>query len=146
MSTEAELQALRLEIGAGYGLNERESAFLTGVSFQEIEASAQALAGLVASHGRRDEQQSPTPNVLEVALAEKAERKRRLAALFTGRSVQARDATTGRFVSGGFDGGARRAALPPPRNAEREHVQTLSTLISRSRLGGRGEADLGARF
>ena len=67
------------------------------------------------------------------AARSKAERRRELAALFAGWPAQPRDTATGRFVSSGFDGGARPLLPAPPPT----HAEWLGEVL-RSRVADRG--------
>ena len=75
--------------------------FLTGVTLEEIEAQADRLVrlGAVARPS-----QEPALDLSTTARAAKAERRRGLLAVLTGRSEQPCD-SAGRYVSRGFDGG-----------------------------------------
>ena len=68
--------------------------------------------------------------VIERATVTKAQRKRELADLFSGRSPQPRD-EGGRF--GGFDGGARQT-IPVAQSPERAHAELLGHLVAASRV------------
>jgi hypothetical protein len=91
--------------------------------------SAAAFASLVGE--RRQDPELPV-GVFERAAVAKAERKRALEALFTGRTEQPRD-KRGRWA--GFDGGARRS-VPHRRPPEQEHDEIIVQMAQLSRAFG----------
>jgi hypothetical protein len=119
---------LRERIAGEHGLDAEAAEFLVGTTVEELEQSATALAELV---GERHEQEAP--DFFAAAAAAKAERKRALVDLVTGRTQPQRD-EQGRYT--GFDGGARQSLPAKPESHEQWLVKVL-----RSR-----RADAGARF
>jgi hypothetical protein len=74
--------------------------------------------------GQEREPEREPPSLFERAAIAKAERKRELAGILTGRQ-QPRDAA-GRFVpAAGFDGGAARESVPVPES----HEETVARLL-----------------
>jgi hypothetical protein len=122
-------------VAAEYGLTPEAAKFLVGETLDEVEASAVALMQLIGRDEGRDPDPAPAPQAhdpITAALAAKAQRKRALAAIFTGREPQRRD-ERGRFT--GFDGGARKPT-PPRRDPEREHGQLIAHMATFSRTFG----------
>jgi hypothetical protein len=130
----SELDALKAQVGAEHGIGRKASRLLiAGETLEEVEASAEALSEFVNSRPPRPEPEPTDP--ITAALAVKAQQKRRLAALVTGR--QPRD-ELGRFASASvpYDGGARVAAVPEPRDPEQEHGELVGELARVSRTFG----------
>jgi hypothetical protein len=126
--------ALRRHVAAEHGLNWQAARLLVGSTVMELEESAVALAKLLGKD--REQEQEPPPGFFERAATAKAERKRALAAIFTGRAPQPRD-EQGRWTGPvDFNGGARQPVPPRPE----PHEQTLVRLLRT------GEANAGARF
>jgi hypothetical protein len=134
-----DLDELRAEVAAAYGLPREAITFLAGTTVHEIEANAVKLAELVGS--RREQEQAPVDPlaaVLRDGPALKAERARALVRALHGPRQPQRDAS-GRFSSsGGFDGGARQPA-PTRQSPEREHDEIVVQMARLSRtFGARG--------
>jgi hypothetical protein len=123
---------VRRQVAAEHGLDWQEAKFLIGSTIEELHESAAKLADLLDKKHEQD-QERPL-GYFDLMATEKAERKRALAAIFTGRTPQPRD-NHGRFATD-FHGGARRPVPPRPET----HGQTLTRLL-RSR-----EANAGRRL
>jgi hypothetical protein len=117
---------LRRAVADAHGLPEGSEAFLRGETVEQVEESAVEFMRLLEE--RREQEPEPTDFFTAAAIA-KAERKRALVNVFTGRAPQPRD-ERGRFA-GGFDGGARQPV--PHTSPEREHNELVSSLASMSR-------------
>jgi hypothetical protein len=126
------LDEVRKAVATDRGLPDGAEAFVSGTSLAELEASADALSRLVASHSRPE--RSEPQDLFVRTRAEKAERQRTILAMFTGRGPQARN-DLGQFSSrGSFDGGARQP-VAAPRDAEQEHGKLIGHLAAESKLG-----------
>jgi hypothetical protein len=105
---------LRETIAAHHRLDRRAAGLLVGSTIEELEASAVKLAKLIEE--REDEEppavSTATSDLFAGARARKAERQQALVNAITGRAAQSRD-ERGRFVSTGFDGGARQSVPTP---------------------------------
>jgi hypothetical protein len=123
------VDAVRQAVAAQHGLPEDAAGFLTGETITELEASADGLAALIASH-RTGAEPDPEPasDLLTAARHAQQARKRELAAMFIGRPrhQQPRD-EQGRYVS--FDGGAR-APVPAPRDPLADHDRAVTRLAA----------------
>ena len=130
---------VKLIMANEHGLDAEHARFLVGTSVDELERSAIRLKQLL---GERESEEHEPPfahaSALFATAETKAERKRALRAVITGRAPQPRD-ERGRFTSSGFDGGAREPAQTP-RNPEREHDRWLLDALASRRV------DAGARF
>jgi hypothetical protein len=126
-----ELDRVRAEVAADRGHPAGAVSFLDASILERIEAQADALVKLATSRAQR--RQEPAGDWLAKARAEKAERQRMLLASFTQTAPQPRD-EAGRFVSTGFDGGARQP-IPPVGDPVREHAEVVSRLAYQSKLG-----------
>lgn len=119
MSTapDARLEALRREVATAHGLGPAAVPLITGETVEQVEATAARLARVLNTGNHPEPKRKPEPprDVFAEASAAKAQRKRELAALFSGRP-QPRD-ELGRFAATSFDGGARRATVPRRRRA-----------------------------
>jgi hypothetical protein len=113
------IDQLRVDLARERGLPDGAATFLEGRTVAEVEAQADTLAVLLGTtHAAGEPEPAPAPNPFVIASAQKERRKRELAAMFTGRTPQPRDAR-GRFASG-FDGGARLPVIEPS-DALRDH-------------------------
>jgi hypothetical protein len=119
-------ERLRRIVAADHGLDAEAANFLTGSTLSELEASAAALTKLLGKQHEQEEEQEREAGFFERAAAPKAEQKRALAAIFTGRARQPRD-EQGRWTEQvvDFHGGARQSVPPPPET----HGQTLMRLL-----------------
>jgi hypothetical protein len=87
------LDELRRDLAAERGLDEAAVQFIGGTTVAEVEASADALASLLASHRTEErEQAEPLTGLFADASSAKAARKHALIEALDGRrSEQARD-------------------------------------------------------
>jgi hypothetical protein len=149
---EQNLEQLRAEAVEARGLDPAAAAFLTATTLDAIEEQADALARVLGQPEPAGEREQPPEGFFARARFEKQRQREALLAALTGApepvdpSADAvrgrpqsqpweRDAR-GRFVSGSFDGGARKS--PPP--APKTHEQTLSELFTSK------AADVGRRI
>jgi hypothetical protein len=125
--SEPGLDRFRAGAVAARGLDPAAAQFLTGTTITDIEQSADDLASVIRQREQADadEREQPASDFFTRAAADKERRRSELLDALTGRSRQERD-EQGRFVSAGFDGGARRS--PPA--ATPTHDETLSMLFS----------------
>jgi hypothetical protein len=114
-------ETLRQFVAAEHGLDARAAKLVTGSTLTELEANAAALAELIGE--REHEPAAAGPGPFPDMATAKAERKRALAAIFTGRVAQPRD-ERGRFATD-FSRGARQTVPQPPES----HEQTLTRLL-----------------
>jgi hypothetical protein len=121
-----DLDQLRAEAAAARGLDPAAAQFLTGATLAEIEQAADDLARVIGQHEQADAGQSVQfgSDFFSRAAADKQRRRREFLGALTGRPRQERD-EQGRFVSGGFDGGARKSPPAPMPT----HDQTLGELF-----------------
>jgi len=124
---------LRREVAHAHGLDTAAASLLHGETLEQVEASAATLARLINT--RSHPEPEPPHDPLTQALINKAQRRRTLTALFTGRPQRDEQ---GRYAKAGssFDGGARKNPPPPP---ESHDAWLGRTLRERS-------ADRGASF
>lgn len=134
---ESPLDQLRSEVATSRGLTPSAASFLDGTTLEQIEAQATALARLLGENAdRREREVALGHDMFSIAATAKQVRKQALAAMFTGRALQARD-EVGRFATGGFDGGARQS-LPIAKSPEQAHGELVGHLVGLRRIyGGR---------
>jgi hypothetical protein len=125
-------QALRELVAREHGLPEEAASFLTGGTLEEIEISAGALLALLSSRPEPAKPEPPT-NIFAAAAAEKQARQRALVEMLHGKPSPSRD-ERGRFVSAGFDGGARQS-VPAHESPERAHGKLVAELARLSAIG-----------
>jgi hypothetical protein len=127
---------VRRAICEAHGLDWPAAKFLTGDTVPELEQCAARLAELLHKQPPPEQPQRP-PDMFSIAVADKAERKRKLVDALCGRFPQPRD-EQGRYIrpATDFSGGARESVPLAPES----HEQTL-TRVLRS-----GESDVGARL
>jgi hypothetical protein len=124
---------VRRAIATDRGLPATAVGLLTGETVHELEASADALVGLLAMHGR--EQPEPPDPVVAALQAGRAKQQAAVARLFR-RHPQPRD-EAGRFrPASSFDGGPRGPALPIRKPPEEEHGRLLSEIVAMRRIYG----------
>jgi hypothetical protein len=124
------LDRLRAEAVAARGLDPAAASFVTGTTLAEIEQSADDLARLIRQREQLAaddlaQREQPASDLFTRAAADKQRRRRQLLGALTGRPRPGRD-EQGRFVKGGFDGGARESPPPPTPT----HDQTLAWLFA----------------
>jgi len=73
---------LREAVAAAYGLDADAAGFLSGVTLEEVVASAAALGKLLAERAGQQAAETAPPNLIAVALEEKARRRESIAAMF----------------------------------------------------------------
>jgi hypothetical protein len=134
----AELGRLRTLVATEHGLSQDAARLLIGETLGELEASADKLATLIGD--RREQESAITPGPFSDMAAARAERKRALALIFSGRAPQRpqqRD-QRGRFAAtaADFSAGARQSVPRPPPT----HDEWLVDVLRRRR------ADVGACF
>lgn len=130
-------EAVRYQVAAARGLSEDAASFLTGESVEELEHSADALAKLLGAgddHG--DQAMTAEADLFRNPPAAKAERQRRLLALFAGPTPRPRDASGRYAATGSFDGGAQPAKLTA--RAPESHSETVLRLAAESKRGHSG--------
>jgi hypothetical protein len=128
-----DLEQVRRTVAADHGLPAGSESFLTGSTLAEVEASAATFAKLVEERRRESE---PPVGVFERAAAAKAQRKRELVDLFSGRAPQPRD-ERGRYAASGrgFDGGTR-TPVPVPQSPVEAHDEIVVQMARLSRAYG----------
>src|SRR5262249_21312171 len=127
---------LRRIVARENGLDDEAARFLTGETLGELEQSAATLAQLIGERREEPEpEHEPTLDLFAGAALAKAQRKRALVGMLTGRAPQPRD-ERGRFA-GGLDGGARRP-VPTRRSPEQEHNRLVAELAAIGRTFRRG--------
>ena len=131
-----ELAELRQEIATSRGLPPSAGSLLTGTTLAELEQCADELAQFVARDDVGDQEPEPETfqDVISASLAGRAQQAALIRALH-GCAGPPRDAA-GRFVSTGFDGGAR-TPFPIRQDPVREHGELIAQMASLSRMYGR---------
>jgi hypothetical protein len=133
----SDLDEVRAAICRAHELPDQVASLLQGESIDELETSAARLAELLAAREPEPEPEPEPADPLAAALANrgaaKRQRQRQLMAALHGQPTQPRD-DQGRFVSGGFGGGARRP-VPEPKSPEQAHDEVVLQLAQLSKLG-----------
>jgi hypothetical protein len=125
-------------IAADAGLPQAAASFLVGETVAEVEASASALAKLLAGRVEEEATIAQTADPITRSIEAKSRKHDGLLRALHGQPAQARD-ERGRFsgAAGGFDGGARES-FPEKGDPEREHGHLLGQMASISRTFGFG--------
>jgi hypothetical protein len=132
------LDTVRAEAASARDLPAGAERFLTGVSVEQIETAADALAQLAAATTTQERAKvDPLTSLFQNMTAAKADRQRHLVAALHRPSPQPRDGQ-GRFTPrAGFDGGAR-GPMPQRPSPEQAHNETVVQLAGLSRMFGGG--------